>query len=289
MRCSAPRVRRERGGGSLAAAARAAARARGARASSRPRRASRGRDRRTSGRSRIEDARGPRAAVPAHESFGAGELEHRRDHVARVGLVVDDEHPEPVERRRRLRPHGPVGRGLARLGRRQRDGGTTVARGSRTVKTAPVRPSGRLAASTVPPCSSTRCRTMARPSPRPPCGRVRGGVRLPEPLEDVRQELRPDAGPVVRDGDLRLRRRRGAAGRVTRPPRGANLIAFESRFQTTCWRRSASPDERRPPDRGPARASRSRAWRRGPDRVERGADDVDEADRLHGRGAACRP
>ena len=27
----------------------------------------------------------------------------------------------------------------------------------------------------------------------------------------------------------------------TFPPRGVNLIAFDSRFQTICWRRSASP------------------------------------------------
>jgi hypothetical protein len=44
-------------------------------------------------------------------------------------------------------------------------------RGSVTVKRAP-RPSPWLSAATPPPCSSTRCRTRASPSPSPPCGQV---------------------------------------------------------------------------------------------------------------------
>ena len=44
-------------------------------------------------------------------------------------------------------------------------------RGRRTVKVEPW-PDPRLSACTVPPCSSTRCRTMARPKPMPPCFRV---------------------------------------------------------------------------------------------------------------------
>src|SRR5690606_34548457 len=47
------------------------------------------------------------------------------------------------------------------------DGG----RGSRTVKRAP-RPGPSLAASIVPPCSSTRSRAIERPRPRPPWRRV---------------------------------------------------------------------------------------------------------------------
>jgi len=46
-----------------------------------------------------------------------------------------------------------------------------LAAGSVTVKTAP-RPGPLLSASTTPPCSSTRWRTMARPRPRPPWTRV---------------------------------------------------------------------------------------------------------------------
>ena len=45
--------------------------------------------------------------------------------------------------------------------------------------------------------------------------------------------------------------RRRQAARCTRPPSGVNLMAFESRFQTTCCRRSGSPET------GPASGSSS--------------------------------
>ncbi|EAU62926.1 hypothetical protein STIAU_1825, partial [Stigmatella aurantiaca DW4/3-1] len=49
--------------------------------------------------------------------------------------------------------------------------GSKAGTGSRTVKVEPW-PSPALSASTSPPCSSTKCRTMANPSPSPPCSRV---------------------------------------------------------------------------------------------------------------------
>ena len=46
-----------------------------------------------------------------------------------------------------------------------------AARGSATVNVAPW-PMPALSARTLPPCSSTRCLTIARPRPSPPCARV---------------------------------------------------------------------------------------------------------------------
>ena len=70
----------------------------------------------------------------------------------------------------------------------------TIISGSSTLKVAPV-PGPWLAACTLPPCSSTSSRTIASPSPSPPCSRETR-VGLTEPFEHVRQELRRDAGPV---------------------------------------------------------------------------------------------
>ena len=55
----------------------------------------------------------------------------------------------------------------------------------------------RCAPSTVPPCSSTRLRTIASPSPSPPCGSIDRLALLHEQIEDVRQHLRRDADAVV--------------------------------------------------------------------------------------------
>ena len=137
-------------------------------------------------------------------------------------------------------------------------------------------PSTRFAASTVPPCSSTRWRTIASPRPRPPCGRVLELSRLAEALEDVRQEVGRDAGPVVLHGQSRAGVDALDAHAHPCPPRGVNLIAFESRFQTTCCSRSGVARERtRRRDRArsrrgspspppPAARSRARPRRRRP-------------------------
>ena len=73
--------------------------------------------------------------------------------------------------------------------------------GNRTVNVAP-QPSPSLCARTVPPCSSTRCRTIARPRPRPPIAARRPRALLAKAIEDVRQELRRDPDPVVGDDDV---------------------------------------------------------------------------------------
>ena len=105
--------------------------------------------------------------------------------------------------------------------------------------------------------------------------RARGrAVRLPEALEDVGQELRRDALAGVADARARRWRRRARARTPTVPPRGVNLIAFESRFQITCWSRSGSPQTaaepstrsrrraRRPSPPPPAARPRARPRRR---------------------------
>ncbi len=111
--------------------------------------------------------------------------------------------------------------------------------GSITVNVAPF-PSPSLVALTVPPWSSTRCRTIARPNPMPPCwrlvfwsaclkrsktcGRKSGEIPCPVSLTTIsRCEL-------IRSDLI-----------CTRPPRGVNLIAFDSKFQTTCWSLTGSP------------------------------------------------
>ena len=92
-------------------------------------------------------------------------------------------------------------------------------------------PSPRLAACTDPPCSSTRCLTIDRPRPRPPnrrvidrsawwkrsktCGSTSG--RIPTPVSLT----------LISAVDRVLGQRH-----LNRPPRGVNLIAFDSRFQT---------------------------------------------------------
>src|SRR5206468_10662471 len=110
--------------------------------------------------------------------------------------------------------------------------------GSVTVKFAPW-PSPSLAALTVPPCSSTRSRTIANPRPSPP-KRIavpsawrkrsktwgRRSARMPCPVSPMM---------IVACFSSYARRT------VTRPPLGVNLIAFENRFSTTCCRRSGSP------------------------------------------------
>ena len=119
-----------------------------------------------------------------------------------------------------------------------------VRRAPRAAAAAPMKaapcPSPSLSTSTVPPCSSIRWRTIERPSPRPPWVRVidpsawrkrsktkgRKSGRMPIPVSLTRMTAFPPTS-----------RRRTS----TRPPRGVNLMAFDSRFQITCWRRSASP------------------------------------------------
>ena len=112
--------------------------------------------------------------------------------------------------------------------------------------------------------------------------------RLPEALEDVGQEARAAMpAPVSPRVISRVGVPAARAAPATQPPRGVNLTALESRFQTTCCRRSGSPET------GPAPRVQHRATRdalglgRRPHRVERGLDRARQVHRPHVRGAAC--
>ena len=72
------------------------------------------------------------------------------------------------------------------------------------------------------------------------------GVRLPETVKNERQKIRLDPDPRVRDLDLRAGSSSKRTVTLICRPSAVNLIALESRFQTTCWRRSASPRDLRP-------------------------------------------
>src|SRR5690606_11228214 len=126
-------------------------------------------------------------------------------------------------------------------------------RGSRTVKRAP-RPGPSLAASIAPPCSSTRSRAIERPSPRPPwrrvlplsacqkrsktCGRSPGSIPSPVSV-------------TVSNASVSLTDSRAS----TTLPRPLNFTAFVSKFQTTCWRRVASPCTSHAPSSSSTRSS----------------------------------
>ena len=84
------------------------------------------------------------------------------------------------------------------------------------------------------------CRTIARPSPSPAVPARARGVAAAEPVEDVGQDLGVDAWAVVLDPEPGPRASAESATR-TQPPSGANLIAFDSGFHTTCTSRAESP------------------------------------------------
>ena len=116
---------------------------------------------------------------------------------------------------------------------------TDASSGSSTVKTAPCSVPA-LSARTLPPWRSTSPRTIARPSPRPPCRRVPelSACRNRSKTYGRKSGLMPS--PVSRTVSRARSSTRSSAMR-TRPPRGVNFTAFETRFQTTCCKRSGSP------------------------------------------------
>ena len=111
--------------------------------------------------------------------------------------------------------------------------------GSVTVKVAPW-PSPGLLARMLPPCISTSCLTMASPSPRPPCRRVvlASAWRKRSKTCGRNSGLMPMPVSMTLISTCELTRSRST---WTWPPLGVNLTALESRFQTTCWSRAASP------------------------------------------------
>ena len=115
--------------------------------------------------------------------------------------------------------------------------------GRRTVNVAPC-PRRRSPRATVPPCSSTRWRTIARPRPRPPWRRVVVESAWRKRSKTCGRNSGAMPSPVSRHAGSRRRRRSGRAGSPRVRPAGVNLIALESRFQTTCWSRSRVAGDR---------------------------------------------
>ena len=111
--------------------------------------------------------------------------------------------------------------------------------GKDTVNVAP-RPSPGLAASTVPPCLPTSSRTIAKPSPRPPCNRVveLSACRNRSKITGSMSSAIPT--PLSMNRITACDRARSNCT-VTRPPRDVNLTAFDKRFQKICCNRSGSP------------------------------------------------
>src|SRR5438067_8936 len=117
--------------------------------------------------------------------------------------------------------------------------GATARTGIDTVKRAPwFSPSD--SARTVPPCTSTRWRTMASPRPRPPWERVLELSACQNRSKTWSSASRAIPTPVsttlMRTWDCTRSIRSS-----TFPDRCVNLIALESRFQITCCSRSGSP------------------------------------------------
>ena len=104
------------------------------------------------------------------QHLGPAAGEHATDQLARVGLVVDDQHGDASSSaggevhlaRRRLLAAGSAG---------SYSSSCTTSRGNETLNVLPWSSPG-LLARTLPPCISTSCLTIDRPSPRPPCRRV---------------------------------------------------------------------------------------------------------------------
>ena len=80
---------------------------------------------------------------------------------------------------------------------------------------------------TDPPCSSTICRTTARPEPVPSCFVVKNGSKI------LRQDLRRDPGAVVVDLDPRAVALRYADDHHLARLAGTTSIAFRIRFRIT--------------------------------------------------------
>ena len=99
-----------------------------------------------------------------------------------------------------------------------------------------------LSPSTVPPCSSTRLRTIARPRPRPP---LRALQRLRRPARSARRRAAAArrAMPTPSSSTRTTRASPRSSPQLDRdaPPGSENLAALVSRLQTTCASRTGSP------------------------------------------------
>ena len=128
-------------------------------------------------------------------------LQQQRQHVARVGIVFDDQDMDAVEELE-------LGRSARSAGRPRpvvisSTGASPVCLGNFKRKVVPF-PSPPLSTVTVPPCSSTRCRTIAMPRPKTVVTAAHRAVGLAEAIEDERQELRRNADAGVDHLDVHV-------------------------------------------------------------------------------------
>ena len=208
--------------------------------------------------SRLLSASSAERAVLTRAPAACEHLGHQRQ---RIRLVVDREHVDAAQIRqpRTVARSRLASRMDARALRRGRDGRSSAgsSRGtSRPWSTPP------LETSIVPPCISISCRAIDRPRPSPPRSRRDAGVRLAEPLEDVRQELRRDADAGVADDDFDVRV--DALEPHLHLAAAVRELHAHSTADSTAPAAGA-PDRPRsapPPDRAPSR--RARPWRRPP-------------------------
>ena len=142
-----------------------------------------------------------------------------------------------------------------------------------------------------------RCRRATRRG----AGRSRGrgrGRRAARTLDESAWRKRSNTCGRNAGCDAHRRRRtptrrpsssRRATATVTWPPDGVNFTAFDTRFQTTCCKRSASPFTASGSSPTWSRNSTPFAPRRDGAGVRGRADDVSHDRPARGRGAACPP
>ena len=177
--------------------------------------------------------RAPRRA-PRARSCTTVDLRGRRasssmaEHLAGVDVVVDH---QDAQRRRRRRPRCRRRGGGVAAGRR-------AARGRRTRERGCPCPAPSLAAATLPPCSSTRLLTSARPMPEAALRAVGRALGLGEQVEHARQQLGRDADAVVAHrACARCPRRRCDARAAMRRLRACTWRRCSAGWRRTCTRR----------------------------------------------------
>ena len=195
-------------------------------------------------RSRAERSRASRAssADAAAVTWTPNRLEQTGTHLAGVGLVVHQQHVDALRPRRSPRRDGTAAGGSRGLcGGGSWTAGIIAGMGRRTENAEPC-PSPSLRASHG---AAVQLDEVAHDRRGPGRGRRGAGWCCCRPGGSGRRRRARNSGAMpmpVSVTRTSIWRVAAAPGRPRlRPPRGVNLTALDSRFQTTCWRRSGSP------------------------------------------------
>src|SRR4029453_16354332 len=178
-------------------------------------------------RGRPEHAQRPFAVGRLAHAITFG-LQQRRQRLARVEIVFDDQNT--LVRMAHATSSLSFRRG-GRPGSTRVNGRRSSTRGSVTVKVAPC-PTPALSTATRPPWASTRCRTIARPSPRPPWRRVAAGAACLNRSNTWGRKWGAIPSPVSLTTNRSCWSERSIATRTV-PPAGVNFTALLKRFQAT--------------------------------------------------------